>query len=228
MSGFIKTHRDAASAAEALRRPIALHGQGLATPAPMPGPVENDIHFDRIEGTSGRVLIAENLDSLLQSVARLHRSYVSDLPPFDPYLRIRPRLHLSDVTAVHAIVEETVPTGDATLHGDLHSGQFIRDAGGTVWIVDLDDLAIGPPEADIANLVAHLATSGTGFNITRWSSVVRRVWFEQGQCLSQDVFSRFLRLALVRRHLKLREAGRPDFEPEVLAYLRESSNFSIR
>ncbi len=45
------------------------------------------------------------------------------------------------------------------LHGDLHAGQILADGAGAPVVIDLDDLAMGAAEADIANLGAHLVTS---------------------------------------------------------------------
>ena len=171
---------------------------------------------------------SEDLAAVLAAIGVLHGAAVSDLPVFDPLLRIRPRLALTKVPALRAIAEEPVPQGHATLHGDLHVGQAIRDLSGMVWIIDLDDLATGPPEADLANFAAHLATSPPQGGIADWSDRVRRIWTGQGRALEQAVFEQFLRFALLRRHLKLRAAGRPDFEAEILAYLRDSASLSIR
>lgn len=187
------------------------------------------VMFDRIEGRTGPDLAGqgEDLAAVLATLAALHDAAVADLPAFDPLLRIRPRLALTEVPALRAIAEEAVPQGNATLHGDLHVGQAIRDASGMVWIIDLDDLAIGPPEADLANFAAHLATSQPSGAIKDWAERVRRMWTGQGCDLDGSVFDRFLRFALLRRHLKLRAAGRPDFEAEIVAYLRDKASFSI-
>lgn len=147
---------------------------------------------------------------------------------YDPMSRIRTRLALTDDPLLRSYAEGPIPTGHALLHGDLHVGQFIQEPWGKVWVLDLDDLALGPPEADLANFAAHLSTTDPGPGIAGWAGQVCREWASLGGALEPTVFARFLHLALVRRHLKLREAGRPDFEAEILAYLRESSSFSIR
>jgi hypothetical protein len=95
---------------------------------------------------------------------------------FDPLAKVRPRLHprgglarpasshLRRAAALADRIEETLrgELGDhgtnVLLHGDLHAGQILAGAG-TPIIVDLDDLALGAAEADIANLGAHLVTS---------------------------------------------------------------------
>jgi len=185
------------------------------------------VEFDRIEGLTGQALRETDLQSLLESVSRIHACTVPGLEPFDPFLRIRPRLTATSSHLIRAVLRDPVPDGSATLHGDLHVGQFIRDGQGKVWIVDLDDLALGPPEADLANFAAHLATSGPG-SISLCSQRVVTAWTGLGQACNDDIFQSYLRFSLVRRHLKLREAGRPDHEAMVLGYLRDSPNFSMR
>jgi len=142
-------------------------------------------------------------------------------------MRIRSRLSLTSSSEIGAVLEESVPTGTATLHGDLHVGQFVQDRMEKVWVVDLDDLALGPPEADLANFTAHLATSASG-GIAHWATRIRGAWHNLGEHCDDEIFARHLRFALVRRHLKLREANRQDFQSEVVTYLGDSSNFSIR
>ncbi|PWK54627.1 phosphotransferase [Silicimonas algicola] len=226
MSRFLKTHRDEATAAEALRRASILRRAGLPTPHAMAGADARQVSFARIEGETGLPLLASGLAGLLELVALLHECPVAGLPPLDPFRRIRPREALLRNEEIRSVLDETVPSGTATLHGDLHAGQFIRDGGGTVWIVDLDDLTLGPPEADLANFAAHSATSLQG-GVELWADRVRAAWRDIGRPCDDDVFRRLLRIALVRRHLKLRETGRPDHEAMVATYLRESSNFSI-
>lgn len=228
MPGFLKTYPDARRAAEALRRTRVLRGQSVPTPDAWPGPAATELVFDRIEGRSGAALVAGPKPALLRAVSALHAAEVTGLGVFDPLLRVRDRLGLTDVPMLRAIAEGGVPRGSSVLHGDLHVGQFVVTDAGTVWLVDLDDLAMGPPEADIANFAAHLATTRPTKGISATVAEVRGAWGCLGQPLDGSVFERFLELALLRRHLKLREAGRPDFEADICAYLRESASFSIR
>lgn len=226
MYRFLKHYSDRAATEEAVRRSSALRSADVSTPAIL-GFGKTTIDFQKVDGQSGGLLDLDDLSPLLSEVARLHQASVKNLPRYDPFLRVRPRLTVPTRLPVSDILSEPVPNGTATLHGDLHVGQFIRSDDQTIWIVDLDDLAIGPPEADIANFAAHLATSLRSRSIRDWSGRVCRAWAEIGGALEDAVFHRFLRFALLRRHLKLREAGRPDFEKEILTYLRDSSNFSI-
>lgn len=228
MPGFLKHYADAGRAQEALRRTLALRQQGLPTPMAGQGPSPETLRFQRIEGQTARDLIGVALTPLLHAIRRLHAAQMNGLPAYDPLLRIRPRLALTDNPHLKRLAEGPVPTGRALLHGDLHVGQFIREPSGKIWLIDLDDLAIGPPEADIANFAAHLATTDPRVGIAEWATHVCGAWVSVGGSVAPSVFTRFLHLALLRRHLKLRAAGRPDFEAEICAYLRDSSSFSMR
>ena len=227
MSGFLKTYADAAQAQEALRRSRVLRGQSVPTPDARPGPTPTALVFDRIEGRTGHDMIGRDTGPLMNAVSLLHAARVPELAALDPLRRIRPRLALTEVPLLRALAEGPVPRGRAVLHGDLHVGQFVVEPSGAVWLVDLDDLAIGPPEADLANFAAHLGTTEPGPGIAARALQVRQAWEATGQRIDNAVFTRFLQLALLRRHLKLRAAGRPDFEARILAYLRESASFSI-
>lgn len=51
-----------------------------------------------------------------------------------------------------------------TIHGDCHAGQIIFDyASGQWWVLDLDDVALGVPEHDLANFATHLVSTSTIF-----------------------------------------------------------------
>lgn len=228
MPGFLKRYADADRAREALRRTHALRRQSVPTPSARTGSGPAELVFDRIEGRTGRDLIGISLAPLLRLVSGLHSAMVPDLADYDPLLRITPRLGLTNEPLLRSIAQGSFPKGRALLHGDLHVGQFIMVPSGEVWLVDLDDLAVGPPEADLANLAAHLATTDPGAGIAEWAGRVCREWESLGGVLEPSVFARFLQLALLRRHLKLRSAGRPDFALEILTYLRDRASFSIR
>jgi hypothetical protein len=225
--GFVKTHADAATASEAIRRVAALRLGGIPTPAARQSAEVRDVVFDQLDGETGLALAKRDLGTFFEPLVQLHACPVPGLRPYDPFLRIRPRLSPATAEPLRGVLEEPVPQGSATLHGDLHLGQFIQAPSGKIWIVDLDDLAVGAQEADLANFAAHLATSLPG-GIGLWADRVRSAWLALQQTVREDHFQRFLRFSLVRRHLKLREAGRPDFEGEIVDYLRESSNFSMR
>lgn len=228
MSGFVKTYGDAPQAREALRRTQTLRAQGVPTPACVAGPAADALQFARIDGYSGRALLGRNPAPLFRALAQLHAARVPDLPVYDPLLRIRFRLGLTTRHEFHALTQGPVPGGNKTVHGDLHVGQFLQARCGQVWIVDLDDLALGPAEADLANFTAHLATTVPVLSIQQRANQICTIWEAQGHRTKGAVFNRYLKLALLRRHLKLRAAGRPDFEMMILSYLRASDSLSIR
>ncbi|WP_221931627.1 phosphotransferase [Palleronia caenipelagi] len=160
-------------------------------------------------------------------MSALHRCTLPGLCRLDPQLRIRPRLHhltSQDIAeALHALGR--LPTkGNALLHGDMHLGQMIDASDGTVWLIDLDDLCLGPAEADLGNLIANLATQaqlGDSFakRLAFWRREVEAAWAKLVEPVCPDILERYIALALIRRHLKFREAGRPDYEAEIVAWI---------
>jgi len=224
MQEFVKHYPDQVTAQKAVIRAWALHRTGVATPKPTANtPIDKTVNFELVEGNSGRSLLRHSLGGILQALSQFHRSNVTGLAAYDPLTRIRPRLHLLDDSSVmYRVLDESVPIGTHTLHGDFHVGQLIKDTKRKVWIVDLDDMAIGPPEADLGNFAAHLATSSveTGFDVEHWRSRILTTWNELvGPCDLQR-FERFLRFALVRRHLKLLEANKENYQTEIETYLK--------
>ena len=225
MTGFLKQHASAAVAAEAIRRSVALCAAGVPTPAAGRGGSPCVVEFDRVEGATGRALLECDPVALLRPLRAMHAVAIEGLPAYDPALRIRPRLGVDTPAAMRrvtdaAVTDAAVPGGGATLHGDFHIGQLIAAPDGTVWVVDLDDMAVGPPEADLANFAAHLATSDPGETVgpalARWLAWILEAWQRIADPPRPAMLERYLHLALVRRHLKLREAGRPDFGAEIL------------
>lgn len=118
---------------------------------------------------------------LLEPLARLHDAAPESLAlqPLDPWRKIKPRLAAlktrrgldgsflrqveSSVELCARALRILAPGGashDRVVHGDFHLGQIlVEDAWQRVWLLDLDDLALGPPESDLGNFAAHLATS---------------------------------------------------------------------
>ena len=220
MTRFDKTFATREQAQEALRRSEMLHAGGIRTPGACPGRTEAKLSFGKIDGESRFALLtAVPMHALLAPLTALHDLPATGIPRFDPLARIAPRLGpdmppwLGDSLA-H--LTTGLPEGNTLLHGDFHVGQLIRDGSGEIWIVDLDDLALGPPEADLGNFVAHLATSPEASDGTfreglcRCRGEVLSAWHRLGRHCDVAAFNRFLALALIRRYLKLREAGRPD------------------
>ncbi|MBI5709805.1 MAG: phosphotransferase [Candidatus Eisenbacteria bacterium] len=55
---------------------------------------------------------------------------------------------------------ERAPLAEAPLHRDFHPGQVLRDADGTITVLDWDAAARGPAVVDVANFAAHLRLEG--------------------------------------------------------------------
>lgn len=194
----------------ALHRANTLRAAGIATPAAT-RIAPDALAFPRIDGRSGTAL-ASDLATLLAPLAALHRAAVPGLAPHDPFHRIRPRLNHAP-TALRARIEalETAgnPAPSVTIHGDFHPGQVIAAPDGTGWLIDLDDLAHGAPEADLGNLLAYLLTApATRDTAPRggWRDALLAAW--GGDELHPANFSRQTEIALIRRALK--GAGRGD------------------
>jgi aminoglycoside phosphotransferase (APT) family kinase protein len=102
-----------------------------------------------------------------------------DIQPLDPWRKIRPRIEAVrarcgrpalftgrvEACASHcARALETAARHAGSIatvvHGDYHLGQLLLEEDPrTPWLLDLDDLALGPRESDLGNFAAHLATT---------------------------------------------------------------------
>ncbi|MGB3313514.1 MAG: phosphotransferase [Albidovulum sp.] len=229
MSVFRKSFATTGAAQEALRRTARLRGAGLPTPDGRPGQTGREVAFDHVTGLTGfNLLEAVPMSALLVPLGALHDVTAGQVPEFDPLLRIRPRLGGDAPKWLMDALAQPAPAGagrPVLLHGDFHVGQMICDGAGDIWLIDLDDLASGPEEADLGNFIAHLATSAAvargGFNesIAFWQGEVLEGWSALGRGCEPLRLNRYLRLALIRRHLKLRAAGRRDYCAEIREYL---------
>lgn len=225
MSVFTKQFDDPETAFVAARRSALLRQQGLTTPtAEAEGP---RVRFARIDGLSGLRLAQVTPESWLLPLAHLHACALPGLAPIDPLRRIRPRgglLTEPGLRDVFARLARVAPAGGSLLHGDFHLGQVIGDRQGEYWMIDLDDLCIGPPEADLGNLIANLATQqllpgSFASRLHDWRDRVLMAWTRLAPPADPERVDHFAALALLRRHLKLRAQGRPDFEAEILRWI---------
>ncbi len=176
--------------------------------------------------------------SLLSPLVHLHRSKLkrADLQPFDSYRRIRPRLQNKNMCAaaigisrewrlyrtLRNIGSSLIPVHDieswVPVHGDFHVGQVIFDTDNhTPMLLDLDDLAIGVPESDIGNCIAHLVTAfGDVTNrITEkfndLTHLLLECYFEStSRQLAPELVNFYGAAALLRRVLKLSERHRDE------------------
>jgi hypothetical protein len=205
----------------ALQRSAWLRRAGVRTPAGHPGENAREVAFDHIAGANRfDLLAAVPMADLLAPLCALHDVPPVTLPRFEPLSRIRPRLAGGIpgwlTGALDRLCQDTA-CGTVLLHGDFHVGQLIRDGKGDIWLIDLDDLATGPQEADLGNFIAHLSTSAEAARgsfdegLAFWRHAVLSAWRRLGRGCDPVRLDRFLRLALIRRHLKLRAAGRPDY-----------------
>ena len=199
---------------------------GGRTPEPEYLPDRNALVFPAIDGATGVALIDETaLLPLLAPLRAIGRTDGPDLPAHDPFAKIVPRLGAEAPRWLSDRIARLrgMASGQAVVvHGDFHCGQLIRDEAGRVWVIDLEDMARGPVEADLGNFAAHLATRpetrrgdlATGVRV--WSDRVRDAWDRLGEACEPALFRRHVDIALTRRALKLRDDRG---EPEMLAAL---------
>lgn len=206
-AAFPKGYSSAAKAATARARSLAARRAGVPTPAVLGQAGPKILSFERIDAR-GQPSLAE----IVRVVAHLHRMSGNGLGRFDPFLRIRPRL-AGAPARIGAMAEELMARDAAlhwpkcaAIHGDLHLGQVVRDSSGKVWLIDLDDMALAPPEADLGNLAAWLATQVPG----RLGDLAQGA-LERVSALARDAdrtwTGHFCQIALVRRGLKLAGKG---------------------
>ena len=198
----------------AVARATALQESGVATPVPTR--IDHfTLRFPRVFGATGHDLLAA-LPDLLAPLVNLHRLHLPalDLEPFDPLARIRPRLSLAPewmADMVETPMARLQPARRTLCHGDFHPAQVIRDAGGQSWLLDLDDLALGPVEADLGNLIGWLATQQGASDPTlgarlAWARrVILAEWETLVASVDQQVLADYITLAICRRALKRAE-----------------------
>ncbi len=199
MTGFVKEYPSVQAADIALWRSQVAKQAGVRTPAVLDRVGPTTLRFERIEAVG-----KPGLADMLQVLVPLNRMPQESLTRFDPFLRIRPRMdrasHKLQDMVLGLIARDTALqwAGTAVIHGDFHPGQVICDAQGQLWLVDLDDLALAPPEADLGNLAAWMATQDP--------PLPPPVLPQQAD---PDLTAHFRAIAIVRRALKLSEKGQP-------------------
>jgi aminoglycoside phosphotransferase (APT) family kinase protein len=204
-SGFYKRLATRAMAETALCRSAAARAAGVATPAASPTAIPEVVRFDRIEATG-----IATLAQMLTVLPPLHRMPQDGLRRFDPFARILPRLARADPQMHHlAKVLQRLDQAmawDAThvVHGDFHPGQVLLDPAGQVWVIDLDDLALAPPEADLGNLAAWMATQIPGETGAQADHALAQI-AAAAPWADPRLTRHFCKIALLRRALKMRE-----------------------
>lgn len=226
-TSVIKRFSSPEGADVAMLRAQALHDAGLSTPVPVKDD-DRTLRFPRIVGISGPDLLAALPDLLVPLIA-LHRLVlpVLGLRPFDPLARIRPRLVLAPewlATFVEAQAARVSCRPHGLCHGDFHPAQVIRDMSNQSWLIDLDDLALGPVEADLGNLIAWLATRTPADELTlaarhdQARTLILRHWRALGCSADLDQLETFTTMAICRRALKHLEHKDPSLLQQLEIY----------
>jgi hypothetical protein len=207
--GFRKVYASPEAAATARWRSQVARAAGVPTPAVLGEEGAEALVFDRImaQGQPG-------LPEMVGLLTTLRAMPVEGLARHDPFRRILPRLRTAPPKVAALVVR--LRARDANLawpasgvvHGDFHPGQVLRDAKGKHWLVDLDDLALAPPEADLGNLAAWQATQAPG-HLKDQSEAAQGMLLALAPQADPRLLAHFCDIALVRRALKLAERDVP-------------------
>jgi aminoglycoside phosphotransferase (APT) family kinase protein len=202
---FLKHYASDAAAELARRRSAAACAAGVPTPAVRGDDGPRVLCFDRIT-----TQIKPTLDDMIRMLACLKAMPADGLDRFDPFMRIRPRF-ATTAPRIRKLIDEMQARdavlrwpASAVVHGDFHPGQVMRDHEGRVWLIDLDDMALAPREADLGNLAAWLATQAPGQLNDLTARALAQV-LELAQTADPGMTRHFFGIALVRRALKLQE-----------------------
>lgn len=249
----IKTYPGCAMlGAQIARRSEYLCLAGISTPPAAFDPQTSELYSPWIDGPTGRGLFlslpaithSDRLDQhgtlLLRAVEPLGELHELppgglDLMPLNIFAKIDPRLagcqrlskRLRD--AGLACRDEIAhnwrpPQKPSVVHGDYHLGQLVFERQTMrAWLLDLDDMALGPAEFDIANFAAHFVTSRRFYtgDVLSGFNVLVGLLRDGGGPGSAGLSDRLLDLcgaaALLRRSLKLAE--RHESESRLLTWL---------
>jgi hypothetical protein len=106
-------------------------------------------------------------------------------------------------------------TCGTVVHRDLYEEQIL--AGERVGLIDVDDAALGPPELDLGNLLAHaeLLEQRRGRELARETRALLEGYAETGPALDEALLDRcrrltLLRLACLNDDARLAEAALPE------------------
>lgn len=210
---FVKSYPTAQAAALALKRTKLARAAGVPTPDARVS-ARAELSFDLILGDCGMDLLPD-LQAILSPLRSLGSMPTAGFAPYDPFLRIRPRLALAPAALrdrIATLAQTPMPGGKSLCHGDFHPGQVIRLQTGQCCLIDLDDMAIAGPAADLGNLIAYLATSSLRSGpvadaVAHWTKEVLAAWGMLSPFPDQNQITYFTEIALIRRALKLAEKG---------------------
>jgi aminoglycoside phosphotransferase (APT) family kinase protein len=204
---------------------------------------ETAIRLPWIQGQTMRQLMGKagpdktQIHSAMQVLQCLHQSGVRPvgLKVFDPFRLSVKRLKQSwflflarqiqsDALTLRSKLDE-VPTsrsGLVIIHGDFHAGQLILEmASQKWWLIDLDDVALGHKEADVANFCVNIATRDDHSAETidlKLNEMFATCESGYGSKIEFNLFRYYAACALLRRALKFAERSEP--ENRIRAILR--------
>jgi Ser/Thr protein kinase RdoA (MazF antagonist) len=123
---------------------------------------------------------------------------------FDRELRILRVRAASASPAVARVVAAALPrligswTCDTVVHRDLYEEQIL--VGERIGLIDLDDAALGPPELDLGNLIAHaeLLATRQAHDLERGTRALIEGYAGTGPALDRELLDRCRRLTLLR------------------------------
>ncbi|SEE17042.1 phosphotransferase family protein [Jiangella alba] len=170
----------AAAAGKEVRVAHWLEDAGLAAVRALPG-VDQPVDVDGVPVTFWRALPPHQEAADPQLAAVLRRLHALDppdefaLPELAPFVRIRDRIEAAPTVPAAdrawllgylADLEDRMaelPDGlaAAVVHGDAWAGNVVADDDGTVWLLDLERFAVGPPEWDLVSTAVRLTSFGT-------------------------------------------------------------------
>lgn len=209
-ASWFEKHYPSVSAADvAMQRSLVARMAGVPTPAVLgrDGPLR--LSFERV--VAG---FPPTLSEMVEVLRWMKRMPPDGMIRFDPFFRIRPRLdgaspHIRALVFELEAQDASIRWSPSTvIHGDFHPGQTIRDHAGKIWLLDLDDLALAPPEADLGNLAAWVATRSEG-NLNALADAALTELLALSPRADPALTGHFFQVALVRRALKLAEKGLP-------------------
>jgi hypothetical protein len=229
-----------------IRTPVATWNPGnIETIAPWIEGLTGREHFTGLRAgghlSQWKQLSVAGQAVLLGPLVQLHNVSPDGLrlQPLDPWLRITPRLsrepslfaqgraarimRLYDrLQDQQALIERYHRDGEVPVHGDYHVNQIIvakRDA--MPWLLDLDDLALGFPEADLGSCMANLVTTANLLfedvmqDYKALKSVLCPAYVSLGgRTLNAGLTDFYTAVSLLRRALKFYETGRGNPDPD--------------
>jgi phosphotransferase family enzyme len=208
----------ASNRAPIVARRIAALAAGPAEPVvPVVLHVDSELHLVVLSEVLGRPLRDPLLGGDLATCSRVgvvlgawHAAWngIAPIPlqrhTIDRELEIlRSRAAAASPAVARAVIDALPRVGgewkcSTVVHRDLYEEQVL--AGDRVGLIDVDDAALGPPELDVGNLLAHveLLERRRGRDLAREMQAVLDGYAESGPALDEALLDRCRRLTLLR------------------------------